>query len=574
LIFLWAKKPQLLHRIPTPNKITFVTRNRELPSTLILENIIMKQFFLFLWCTAGVALASDPYPKNPAIDVTHYVFQLEVNDNNDRIEGMASVTILFKNTISEFELDLVNKDASGKGMEVKSISLNEKQLQFTHHNNRLKITLPQPYRSGSDFTFQIHYAGIPQDGLIITNNKYGDRGFFGDNWPDRGHHWLPVVDHPSDKAAVDFVIIAPLQYEVVANGLKLEESTLDATRKLTRWHEEVPIPVKVMVVGIARFAIQYVGEVNDIPVESWVFPQNRLEGFYDYAVAIDVLDYFHHHIGAYPYKKLANVQSKTRWGGLENANTIFYSEKSVTGKGESERLIAHEEAHQWFGNSASENDWHHVWLSEGFATYFANLYLEHKYGRDRLIKEQVEDRLQVIAYLQKKAIPVVDTTNTNINTVLNTNTYQKAGWFLHMLRHEVGDPIFWNGIRQYYATYRNSNAMTSDFQRVMEEVSEKDLSTFFQQWLFRVGHPKISGKWHYDMKTKTIAIELSQTQAGDPFQFPLEIGVQDNNGAKTNIQVQVRKKSEKFNIQVGFTPNKVILDPDTWLLFEGEIVQK
>ncbi len=147
-----------------------------------------------------------------------------------------------------------------------------------------------------------------------------------------------------------------------------------------------------MVAGIARFAVQHAGKVNDISVESWVYPQNRLEGFYDYAVAVKVLDYFHNHIGPYSYKKLANVQSKTRWGGLENANTIFYSENSVTGKGERESLIAHEEAHQWFGNSATENDWHHVWLSEGFATYFASLYLENTYGHDRLVEEQKIDR--------------------------------------------------------------------------------------------------------------------------------------------------------------------------------------
>lgn len=111
-----------------------------------------------------------------------------------------------------------------------------------------------------------------------------------------------------------------------------------------------------MVVGIARFAVQQVGKVDNITVESWVYPQNRAEGFYDYSVALKVLDYFHRHIGPYPFKKLANVQSKTRWGGLENASAIFYSESSVNGKADHEDLIAHEEAHQRFGNSASEND--------------------------------------------------------------------------------------------------------------------------------------------------------------------------------------------------------------------------
>ncbi len=534
----------------------------------------MKKIFIVLLLVCPVAKASDPYPKNPAIDVLQYIFQLEVNDATDIIEGNASIIIQFKKSIDAFELDLINKDASGKGMEVLEVTATGKRLSFTHKNNRLKITLSDPVSSGDSLTFQIKYSGVPQDGFIITNNKYGDRGFFGDNWPDRGHHWLPVVDHPSDKSAVDFIIIAPLHYSVVANGIKIEESPVDSKRKLTHWHEEVPIPVKVMVAGIARFAVQYVGKVNDISVESWVFPQNRQEGFHDFAVAVKVLDYFNTNIGSYPYKKLANVQSKTRWGGLENANTIFYFENSVTGKGERESLIAHEEAHQWFGNAATENDWHHVWLSEGFATYFANLYLENNYGRVRLEEEQKSDRKQIIDYYPKNPKPVVDTTIMDINKVLSTNTYQKGGWVLHMLRHELGDQIFWKGIRQYYSEYRNSNALTKDFQNIMEEVSGKDLDLFFTQWLYQAGHPKISGTWHVDAKARTVVIELIQSQTSGVFQFPLDIGWVGKDGKMELNTLQVTAKSQKFTIPVKSMPNNLVLDPDTWLLFEGSISQK
>ncbi len=534
----------------------------------------MKKFFILFLFIATLAKATDPYPRNPAIDVLQYIFQLEVNDSTDVIAGSASLTIHFKKSISQFELDLINKDASGKGMEISEIVLNGKRLTFSHTNNRININLPSATKVDDQLTFQITYKGIPQDGLIIGKNKFGDRGFFGDNWPDRGHHWLPVVDHPSDKAAVDFIIIAPHYYSVVANGIKIEESPIDFKRKLTHWHEEVPIPVKVMVAGIARFAVQQSGKVNDINIESWVYPQNRAEGFHDYAVAVRVLDYFHTHIGPYSYKKLANVQSKTRWGGLENANTIFYFENSVTGKGEREGLIAHEEAHQWFGNSATENDWHHVWLSEGFATYFANLYLENTYGHDRLVEEEKADREQVINYYLKNPAPIIDTTIVDIGKVLSTNTYQKAGWVLHMLRHEIGDQAFWKGIRQYYATYRNSNAMTVDLQGIMEEVSGKDLSGFFKQWLYVAGHPVLSATWRYDGKAKAVVLDLSQIQKGSPFQFPLEINFTDKEGKTETKTIQVTSRSQKFNIPVEKAPTNARLDPNTWLLFEGTIAQK
>ncbi len=534
----------------------------------------MKKIFIILYFITPFALATDPYPKNPAIDVVHYIFQLEVNDATDVIAGKASVSIRFKNSLAEFDLDLINKDASGKGMVVTLVSLGEKSVAFEHKNNRLKIILPASTAAGDVLTFQIEYSGIPQDGLIIGNNKFGDRGFFGDNWPNRGQHWLPVVDHPSDKAAVDFIIIAPLHYSVIANGLKIEESPLDSKRKLTHWHEEVPIPVKVMVAGIARFAVQYVGKVNDISVESWVYPQNRSEGFYDYAVAVKVLDYFHNHIGAYSYKKLANVQSKTRWGGLENASAIFYSESSVTGKAEREGLIAHEEAHQWFGNSATENDWHHVWLSEGFATYFASLYLEYAYGHDRLVSEASKDRDQVIEFYKKNQAPVIDTTITDINKVLSTNTYQKAGWVLHMLRHKLGDATFWKGVRKYYATYKNSNAMTIDFIRIMEEVSGQDLNSFFNQWLYTGGHPTLAATWRYDAKRKVVALEIEQVQQGAFFNFPLQIAVIDKVGNRELKTVEISAKHSKFDLNTLSEPSSLVLDPETWLLFEGSIQKK
>jgi hypothetical protein len=187
----------------------------------------MNKLLSLLLFIATASFATDPYPRNPFIDVKQYTFQLEVNDSTDVIYGKASILILFKKSIAEFELDLTNKNAQGFGMEVTGVRLNGKTLSFQHKNDRLKITLDQRITINEQLSFEIDYIGIPQDGLIIGKNKYGDRGFFGDNWPDRGHHWLPVIDHPSDKSAVDFIIIAPLHYSVISNGLKIEESFID-----------------------------------------------------------------------------------------------------------------------------------------------------------------------------------------------------------------------------------------------------------------------------------------------------------------------------------------------------------
>jgi len=334
----------------------------------------------------------------------------------------------------------------------------------------------------------------------------------------------------------------------------------------------VPLAVKVMVIGVAKFAMQESARLNDVAITSWVFPQNRAEGFRDYAVAISPLTFFQQKVGPYPYKKLANVQSKTRFGGLENANTIFYYENSVTGKAEQEALVAHEIAHQWFGNSATEADWHHVWLSEGFATYFTNLYLEHTYGRDRFLRQQLSDREKIVRYSQKVWRPIVDTDIADPKNVLSPNTYEKGGWLLHMLRQELGDEMFWQGIRAYYAKFAGKNALSEDFQAVMEQTSGKDLKRFFKQWLYQSGYPKLQGTWTYDATNKEVVVQLEQTNQ-ELFEFPMELALQQADGKFVTQSVRVTQAKESFRLKSEVAPKLVSLDPNVRLLFEGKLTQ-
>ncbi|WP_217495843.1 M1 family aminopeptidase [Mangrovivirga cuniculi] len=335
--------------------------------------------------------------------------------------------------------------------------------------------------------------------------------------------------------------------------------------KLTTYHEPAPVAMKVVTIGVTKFATRSLGMVNDIPISAWVYPENRLDGFNDYAVATDVMSYFIDNIGPYAYAKLANMQAKTQWGGLENAGTIAYFENSVTGNKEVEGLIAHEIAHQWFGNSATEKSWNHVWLSEGFATYFTILYLESVYGNERRKKELKTDKKEIIDYYKINPSPIIDLSIKDPMKVLSKNTYEKAGWVLNMLRHKLGDEVFWNGIRQYYKTYANSNVLTEDFRTVMENVSGENLESFFNQWLFIEGHPVV--KWNWKYKNEKIKISIEQIQDHHTFNFPLEIGVFYGETMKTET-LQIDSKSEKLDISTDKKPDKILLDPESWLLFE------
>ena len=523
-------------------------------------NKVLFLYFFNLVVLSGYA--QDVYERNEFADVRNYRFDLSLNDENDEIHGVANILVDFKKEVDTFSLDLVSHTGL-YGMKLTQVLENTKKANYTYKNNRIYI-IPDLNDSLTS-RYKIKYQGIPEKGLVIDTTKYGQRAFFGDNWPNLARHWLPCVDHPYDKASVEFHITAPEYYDVVATGKKTEESNLGNGLKLTTYVEDAPVAVKVVTIGVARFAHQILGNVGDTEVSTWVYPENRLKGFSDFREAKDILEYFVNQIGPYSYSKLANIQAKTRWGGLENAGTITYDEKLITGEQKNQELIAHEIAHQWFGNSVTENSWNHVWLSEGFATYFAVLYLEAVHGSGRRKQEMTKDRKEIFEYYLKNPSPIIDLSIKNPEKVLNINTYQKAGWMLHMLRHQLGDKLFWEGIRDYYTKYQNKNVMSSDFQKTMEQVSGKNLQEYFDQWLFIKGYPQLKWTWKY--KKGKVRIAVKQKQKQHTFKFPLEFGL--TFGGQTEIHtIEIDENSEKFEIKVDAKPQFVRIDPDGWLLFE------
>ncbi|MBK7132734.1 MAG: M1 family metallopeptidase [Bacteroidales bacterium] len=508
--------------------------------------------------------ADDGYKRNLNVDIIHYKFNVSVNDSTDRIDGKTTIKVKFLNYADVISLDLSNRDTTGRGMLVSAVSVNSEPVKWIHENDRLTIYIGNQIRTGDTSSFVISYNGIPSDGLIISENKFGKRTFFADHWPDRAHNYLPCIDHPYEKAGVDFIISAPSHYKVVASGILAEEPVIQDNITITHWHESVPLATKVMAFGVADFSVQSPGIVNNITVSSWVFPENRNEGFSDYSIAIKPLKFYSTLIGDYTYPKLANVQSKTIYGGLENAGTIFYSENSVTGLGRAEGLIAHEIAHQWFGNCVTESDWHHIWLSEGFATYLTSMYFESFQGKERLNNDMISARNRVLRYSERNMRPVIDTTVKNYMELLNPNSYQKGAWVLHMLRNAVGDEAFKAGLRLFYKRYYNLNVDTEGFQKVMEEVSHKNLSAFFEQWLRTAGEPELSVSFK-KLKKKITEITVEQKQ-DHLFSFEFELLIKDSSG-DTIRKIFVNDRITKVRINSGDIA-EVIPDPNVLLLYK------
>ncbi|MEZ4699855.1 MAG: M1 family aminopeptidase [Rhodothermales bacterium] len=530
----------------------------------------MRLRVLIVVCSLFCAFAQERVVAQVAgVDVLDYEFRIAVDDASDRIEGETLITVRFDRAgVERLTLDLVTAAGPREpGMQVAGVRENDRTIRFEHAADRLVLHLSSPSQAAEERRFSISYGGIPVDGLIIAKNRHGNRTFFGDNWPNRARNWLPTIDHPSDKATCAFVITAPNHYQVIANGRLVEETDLPGERRRTTWRTDAPLPTKVMVFGAARFAVRYEGEVADVPVQTWVYPEDRDDGFYDFAVAMDMLRYFDNRIGSFPYAKLANVQSKTRYGGMENAGAIFYNENAITGERSNESTVAHEIAHQWFGDSVTEADWPHIWLSEGFATYFAELYLEHAYGRSRLVADMAEAREAVIRFFRRSPTPLVDTRTDDPNQLLNTNSYQKGGWVLHMLRGLIGDDAFWIGIRSYYATHRDANATSDDLRQAMEQAAGQELGWFFDQWLYRPGQPKLRVTHGYDAANKQLTVTVAQRQAGAPFRFPLDLDLVTGGDVRRE-RVLVDQAEHTFRFELDRPITELVVDPDVALLME------
>lgn len=528
-----------------------------------------------LLCLFIMSAMGDTYPRQAGVDVLNYIFRLTLSDETDEIVGEATIDIRFLDEgLADFTLDLAT-EKGGKGMVVSEVQSGGARLKFTHESDRLRIKLDKLSGKGERQQFTVRYRGIPGGGLRILKNKFGDRSFFSENWPDNARQWLPMIDHPYDKATSEFIVIAPSRYQVVSNGLLREETDQGDSRRLTHWKQSVPIASWLNAIGVAQFAVNHAGSVKGVELQTWVYRQEREAGpAWFETTSRQAIEFFSEWIGPYSYEKLANVEAAGFGGGTEHASAIFYGENSIltnpaTGRTRNGTgLIAHEIAHQWFGNSVTEKDWDDLWLSEGFATYFTLLFTEHFQGRDAFVTGLKQSR-ETVFNLEKQnpGVAVQHDNLSDMKKVANRIIYQKGAWTLHMLRGLMGTEKFWAGIRDYYRRYRDGSASTEDFRRVMEENSGLELTWFFRQWLARAGSPVIEGSWRYDATDKKVSLDLRQTQPGDPYRLPLEIGL-ILDGVPRVEKIELSRMQQHFEIAADKEPAEVSLDPNTWTLMQ------
>ena len=525
---------------------------------------------------------SDSYPKNTGIDIQGYVFEITVNDDNDVIEGRTTVDARFVDGgQSTLRLDLIGKTAEreGRGMDVHRVTMGDKELSFAHANDAIVIDLGWDVPAGKRVTVAVEYSGIPADGMDIGPNKYGDRTFFSDNWSSRVRNWLPVVDHPYDKATTEMIITHPAHYQSTSNGVLKESSNVGGGMRMTHWVNDVPTATWLYFIGVAEMAMEVVDTWNGIPVETWVYWQDRDNGFHDFATpSKDVLEFYSDLVGPYVNKRLGNIVSNaTPGGGMEAASIPAYSANSVSGNRDMrwQYVITHEIAHQWFGNAVTEYHWNDVWLSEGFATYYTLLFREHHYGHDNFMEGLLQSRQSVRNfYADNWDFQLVRPYIEDLNNVSGAMMYQKGAWILHMLRRNLGEEAFNAGIASYYAEFMNKNAQTADLRRHLEEASGQDLEQFFDQWLFQGGIPTVAATWNQD--GAEVNVSLQQTQ--ETYDYALDVDVQlryDDGSLSDVVTVSMPLGKNALDMQMGLPDDRsvveVILDPDVRLLANFDV---
>jgi aminopeptidase N len=517
--------------------------------------------------------AGDPFAGHsyqPGIDVLDYDVTLDLPGEGPMLRGDVTVTARRVQGVRTLRLDLVH------GLAVREVRVDGKEVQASRDGDVIVVPLEG---AGASVQVRVRYDGEVQDGLIVRRDDRGRWTWFGDNWPNRARQWIPTVDHPSDKATVSWTIRAPTGRTVVANGTLQGTRQLtgrDAGRTETRWRESHPVPTYVMVIGVGPLAeVKIPGAectpgptANCVRQDVYVLPENRDWMPGPFAAAPGIVALFERLVGPFPYEKLAHLQSETRFGGMENASAIFYASALFPSHRMSEGLIAHETAHQWFGDAVTEREWGHLWLSEGFATYFATLWTRASRGDSAWHAELAGIRRQVLADSVVRVRPVIDTTQTDYLALLNTNSYQKGGYALFMLNRLLGDSAFFAGLRAYYSGHRDGNALSDDLRGALERSSGRELGPFFDQWLRRPGvaEPKIG--WAYDAANQRVSVLVLQDSTR-AYALPLTVELTDGAGVKRRVELEVPAEARAELVIPGRfaeRPVSIVLDPDLLLL--------
>ncbi len=504
-------------------------------------------------------------------DILHYDLRFDLFPEKKLLVGKAKIKGTFKDkNLPKLDLNFYDN------MKINYLTLNGEEVSYFHEGTRLSI--PFEDEIIDTFVVEIHYEGKPKRiGLsaFVFGEINGRSVIYNLSEPTYSSTWYPCNDIPDDKALADIHITNDSIYTSVSNGVLINEEIIRG-RKTANW--KILYPISTYLISIysseyVNFKDYYYSNItkDSLPFEYYVFPEHLENAKKDFEEHPQMMEFFASTFGEYPFMKEKYGVAEFLWqfGAMEHQTITGIGSNFVSGRKFFTDIYVHELAHHWWGNAVGPKTWKDIWLNEGFATYSEALYDEHKTGSDAL-KSTMLSKYQD-NFIGRLYDPADD--------LFNQTIYDKGAWVLHMLRWEVGDSSFFRILRNYFEEYKYKSASTSDFKKICEEISGKDLTKFFDQWIYKGDDQiKMNIEWKIESEKNnnvTVQIDFKQLQERyKEFHFPVEIQFVDKNGKYENARFYIDEREDVLFHELKFEPDTVVSDPDYWLLADIKVIRK
>ncbi|RYF90988.1 MAG: T9SS type A sorting domain-containing protein [Chitinophagaceae bacterium] len=502
-------------------------------------------------------------------DVKYYRCRWQIDPAIRYING--SITVYFTtNALSNsITLDMMNS------LQADSVLQRQSRLISSQTTNTITIQFATPLAAGVLDSVSIFYQGVPANtgfGSFIQSSHAGIPVAWSLSEPYGSRDWWPCKNGLDDKAdSMDIFIIHPSQYRAASNGLLQSEQPWPGNQTITHWRHRYPIASYLVCFAVTNYVVQntsvQLGNVT-LPMQTHCYPEDQAAFAANTPKVLSAMQFFHARFGDYPFIKEKYGHVQFGWGGgMEHQTASFIVSPS-------ESLMAHELAHQWFGDKLTTHSWQEIWLNEGFATHLAAMYMEDAYPASIYTNRRAI--INNITSVPDGSVKVADT--TNLGLIFSSRlSYNKGSYLVYMLRFILGDATFFKAIKNYL----NDPLLAYNFSRTtalkkhLEEESGKDLTRFFEQWYEGQGYPSFQVSWSM-LGTNHVDINLRQTTSHPSvnfFETPVTLQFKNASREQT-IVVDHRFNGQQFREQINFVPDTVLVDPEYWLISRNNSTQK
>ena len=508
------------------------------------------------------------YVADRTINVLNLAIDVTPDFTNRTIAGKTRIAFEpIAKPLAELSLDAVN-------LRVSSLKSSEKVLDYQVTDEKIIVTFAEAIPPNKQAWVEVEHSAEPTEGIYFRTPemgyKPGDTHLFSQGEEIEARHWYPCPDAPNQKFTSEVTCRVPEGMTAISNGRKVSETKDPATGLVAfAWKQEKP-HANYLITLTAGYFKKIEDRYRDIPLAFYTPPSDINEAKNSFRDTKDMMEFFEKEIGVpYPWAKYDQVVvNDFVAGGMENTSATTLTDTTLfTDATEnirsSESLVAHELAHQWFGDYVTCKDWSHVWLNEGFATYYAQLYGGHKNGHDVLLYSLYGTARGIVGRTNVRA--TVERRYDSARELFSYLAYDKGAWVLHMLRSQLGDDLYRQCVKTYLERNQYGSVVTEDFNRVIEELSGRGFDQFFDQWVYRGGQPELDIAYTWDARTKLARISVRQTQRLSDdvmlFKVPLTVRFKTKSGVEDR-ELLVSQTAEDFYFSLSEAPTGVRIDPE------------